>query len=124
MGKGKLPQAGLDFLRKTREVKYNETLFEILARQYEAARLDEAREGALIQVVDRATPPDHKSWPPRLLFLIGGILLGFFGASGFLLTRAALRYLRSTPEFAARLDGAGTEPATANAPRTFSMSGR
>ena len=75
-GVGKLPQAGLQYVRKSREVKYNETLFEILARQYEAARLDEAKEGAPIQVVDPATAPDHRSGPKRLYYVLFGFLAG------------------------------------------------
>jgi hypothetical protein len=63
----RVPQAGLDYLRRVRDMKYHETLFELLAKQYEAARIDEARESPVIQVVDRALPPDEKSWPPHSL---------------------------------------------------------
>jgi len=66
---GKIPAAGLDYLRKMREVKYHETLYELLSKQYEAARIDEARQSPLVQVVDPAEPPDKKSWPPRALFI-------------------------------------------------------
>lgn len=86
----KLPQAGLEYVRKSREVKYNETLFEILARQYEAARLDEAKEGAPIQVVDPATAPDHKSGPKRLYYGIFGLLGGFSVSVLFVLFQAAI----------------------------------
>jgi tyrosine-protein kinase Etk/Wzc len=61
--RGKLPEAGLDYVRKLRDVKYNEVIFELLARQFEVAKLDEAREGAVIQVIDSAVPPDRKSFP-------------------------------------------------------------
>jgi tyrosine-protein kinase Etk/Wzc len=88
--KSKLPQAGLEYLRKSREVKYNETLFEILARQYESARLDEAKEGAPIQVVDPATPPDHKSGPKRLYYGIFGLVAGAFFSVIFVLFQAAM----------------------------------
>ena len=56
--KGRVPAAGLEYVRKLRDVKYNETIFDILARQFEIAKLDEAKQGALIQVVDPAIPPD------------------------------------------------------------------
>jgi uncharacterized protein involved in exopolysaccharide biosynthesis len=72
---GQLPEAGLQYLRKYRDVKYHETLFEILAKQYEAARLDEAKSAALVQVIDRAIAPERKSWPPRALLIIGAALL-------------------------------------------------
>jgi uncharacterized protein involved in exopolysaccharide biosynthesis len=64
----KVPQAGLEYLRRVRDLKYHETLFELLAKQYEAARIDEARESPVIQVVDRALAPDEKSWPSPALF--------------------------------------------------------
>ncbi|HEY4355744.1 MAG TPA: GNVR domain-containing protein [Acidobacteriaceae bacterium] len=75
--KGQLTEAGLEYVRNVREVKYQETLFEILARQYEAARLDEAKEGALVQVVDRATLPDYRAGPKRLPILLASVVLGF-----------------------------------------------
>jgi tyrosine-protein kinase Etk/Wzc len=61
--RGKLPQAGMDYIRKLRDVRYNELIFELLAKQFEIAKLDEAREGAVTQVVDSAVPPDRKSFP-------------------------------------------------------------
>lgn len=57
--------SGADYVGKYREFKYQETLFELYARQFELARVDESREGALIQVVDAATPPEKKSKPRR-----------------------------------------------------------
>ena len=67
---GKLPQAGLEYLRKYRDVKYHESLYEALAKQYEAARLDEAKAAPLVQVIDNAVIPERKSWPPRLLIVL------------------------------------------------------
>lgn len=58
---------GPDYVGKYREFKYQETLFELFAKQYELARVDESREGALIQVVDIASPPERKSKPKRAL---------------------------------------------------------
>ena len=55
-----------DFVGRYREFKYQETLFELYARQFEIARADEGREGTVIQVVDPATPPELKSGPHRL----------------------------------------------------------
>lgn len=66
---------GPDYIGKYREFKYEETLFELLARQYELAKIDESREGALVQVVDRATPPERKSKPKRGLVAVGATLL-------------------------------------------------
>jgi uncharacterized protein involved in exopolysaccharide biosynthesis len=60
-------EGGPDYVSKYREFKYQETLFELFARQYELARVDESREGMLIQVVDPATTPEYKSRPKRAL---------------------------------------------------------
>jgi uncharacterized protein involved in exopolysaccharide biosynthesis len=102
--KGRVPQAGLEYIRGLREVKYNETIFDILARQFEIAKLDEARQGALIQVVDPAVPPDKRSFPKRTLIVIVAPLAGFlFGVLGaFLLT--AFEHLKQESEAAMKLN--------------------
>jgi tyrosine-protein kinase Etk/Wzc len=74
---GKLPQTTLGYIRKLRDVKYHEALFELLAKQYEAARLDESKQAPLIQVIDRANVPDKKSGPARLATILEFALLGF-----------------------------------------------
>lgn len=76
--KGRIPQAGLEYVRKVRDVKYYETIFEILARQFELAKLDEAKEGAIFQVVDPAIPPDKRSFPKRGYIVLGGTVAGLF----------------------------------------------
>jgi uncharacterized protein involved in exopolysaccharide biosynthesis len=53
-----------------RDLKYKQMLYELLAKQYEAARLDEAKDPALIQVVDQASEPERKFRPRRSLFVI------------------------------------------------------
>ena len=81
--RGKIPEAGMDYVRKLRDVKYNEMIFEILAKQFEVAKIDEAREGAIIQVVDPAVPPDKKSFPNISLIvpavILVWVLLAVFG---------------------------------------------
>lgn len=71
----KLPELTLAVDRKEREVKYHETLFEILSKQYENARVGDAYSPP-VELVDRAVLPDEKSWPPRKLFALVGLLLG------------------------------------------------
>ncbi len=62
----------------------SETIFEVLARQFELAKLNEAKDGALIQVVDPGIPPDEKSFPQRGLIVIGStafrLIVGIFAA--------------------------------------------
>jgi tyrosine-protein kinase Etk/Wzc len=73
-----VPTAGLEYLRKYREVKYREALFELLAKQFEAAKIDEARDTFLVQQLDKALVPEKKSWPSRALLSIAGTMLAFF----------------------------------------------
>jgi uncharacterized protein involved in exopolysaccharide biosynthesis len=80
---GKVPEAGLDYLRKLRDVKYYETIFELMAKQYELARVDEARDAAIIQFVDHAIPPDRKSKPKRALIVLAtGLIVGILTIAG------------------------------------------
>jgi uncharacterized protein involved in exopolysaccharide biosynthesis len=101
---GQVPEAGLEYVRKLRDVKYNETIFDILARQFEVAKLDEAKEGALIQVVDPAIPPDRKSFPKRGLIVIGATAVGFFIGIFVALFQAGFQRLKDNPEAAVKLD--------------------
>jgi uncharacterized protein involved in exopolysaccharide biosynthesis len=98
VSKGRVPEAGMEYIRRLRDVKYNETIFDILARQFELAKLDEAKQGALIQVVDPAIPPDKRSFPKRALIVIGATILGFFFGVFTTLFQAGLRRLRDDPE--------------------------
>jgi tyrosine-protein kinase Etk/Wzc len=110
---GNVPEAGLQYVRKLRDVKYAETIFEILAKQYEAARLDEAKTAAIIQVLDPAIEPDRKSSPPRILIVVIVTLLGFFGSAGYILLAEALYRLRLNPHVNARLTTLNTTLKTA-----------
>ena len=83
--KGDMPEAGAEYLRRLRDVKYNESVVALLARQLEIARLDEARQGAVIQVVDLAITPDKRSSPKRLAILFASIFLAFCSASFWVL---------------------------------------
>lgn len=92
----KVPELQLEYVRKEREVKYHEALFDALAKQYEAARLDEARDAPVLQVLDPASYPDTKSSPKRSYFMFGGLVFGFFASCAWVLTREPLRVLRAS----------------------------
>lgn len=100
---GKIPSAGLEYVRKYRDVKYYETIFELLAKQYEAAKIDESREAAVIQVLDPATEPDRKSSPKRLLIIalcaICGVMIGCVSA----LVSEAVARVQLDPERATQI---------------------
>lgn len=82
---------GPDYIGRYREFKYQETLFELYARQFELARVDESREGALIQVVDPATAPERKSKPKRAVTAIAATLLVWLVLAAWLLVRRSMQ---------------------------------
>jgi tyrosine-protein kinase Etk/Wzc len=104
MPKGSVPQAGLDYVRKLRDMKYNETIFELLAKQFEIAKIDEARQGSVVQLVDKAIVPDKKSSPQRLLIVAASTLVGFVLALFWVLFSEALRFARKDPKQREQLD--------------------
>lgn len=83
------PAGGTDYIGKYREFKYQETLFELFARQYELARLDESREGALIQVVDEAKPAERPSRPRRIVIAAGTTAASLAALLFYVLARSA-----------------------------------
>jgi uncharacterized protein involved in exopolysaccharide biosynthesis len=92
-----------DYVSKFREFKYQETLFELLARQYELARVDESREGALVQVVDGAKPAEYKHRPRRALIAAAATLASLILLAGFLWTRHAWRNASQRPDTATKI---------------------
>ncbi|GAB4471939.1 MAG: Wzz/FepE/Etk N-terminal domain-containing protein [Burkholderiaceae bacterium] len=95
--------AARDYISRFRDFKYQETLFELMARQYEIARLDEAREGALVQVVDAAVPPERKSRPKRALIAIVVTLAAGLLLVVYVFARRGWHLAQSTEEGAARI---------------------
>lgn len=83
--------AGLANIELLRDVKYNQFLFEVLAKQYEAARIDEAINAPVIQALDIAAPPERRSSPRRGLITIAAFLAGAVLAMGSILVRHSLR---------------------------------
>jgi tyrosine-protein kinase Etk/Wzc len=76
LSQAQFPTAGLEYVRKERDVKYHETLFELLARQLEAAHIDEAKASPTVQLVDPPRISKTPSWPRPILFLLIGVVLG------------------------------------------------
>jgi uncharacterized protein involved in exopolysaccharide biosynthesis len=96
------PMSG-DYVSRYREFKYQETLFDLFSRQYELARLDESREGALIQVVDIALPPERKSGPKRAMVAISATAFGAVLLLIGVLIRQSWKEAVSNPVRAAKL---------------------
>ncbi|PUE41205.1 Wzz/FepE/Etk N-terminal domain-containing protein [Limnohabitans sp. Bal53] len=92
-----------DYVAKFREFKYQETLFELFARQFEMAKVDESREGAVIQVLDAAQPPERKSKPKKALIAIIATLAAGFALLLFVFIRQALRNASQDGESAQKI---------------------
>ncbi|HUI83283.1 MAG TPA: GNVR domain-containing protein [Candidatus Binatia bacterium] len=100
----RLPQAGLEYIRRARDVKYHEALYEFLGKQLEAARIDEARDAILVQVVDKAVLPEKPSGPRRLLIVlattIAAFLLACAGTLGWEIMQRKAQARRNSPRLA------------------------
>jgi uncharacterized protein involved in exopolysaccharide biosynthesis len=94
---GRVPEQTLEYIKRARDVKYYETLLEIVARQYESARIDEARNATLIQVLDKAAVPEKRSGPRRFLITAISVLIALFGAVAIalLLENAGIKQMRT-----------------------------
>ena len=78
MNTSKVPEAGLEHLRRMRDLKYYETIHGLLLPQYKMAKADEVRDVPLVQVLDRAIPPEKRSRPKRTqMVLLTGVATGF-----------------------------------------------
>jgi tyrosine-protein kinase Etk/Wzc len=93
-----------DYVSKYREFKYNETLFELFAKQFEIAKVDESREGAVIQILDAAQPPERKSKPKKALIAIIATLAAGFSLLLFVFIRQALKNASKEQESAIKLN--------------------
>lgn len=92
-----------DYVTRYREFKYQETLFELFAKQFEMAKVDESREGANIQVLDKAQPPELKSKPKKALIAVLATLATGFALLLFVFIRQALRNASQDSESAQKL---------------------
>jgi uncharacterized protein involved in exopolysaccharide biosynthesis len=92
-----------DYVSKYREFKYNETLFELFAKQFEIAKVDESREGAVIQILDAAHPPERKSKPKKALIAIISTLAAGFALILFVFIRQAMRNVKQDPKSAQKI---------------------
>lgn len=95
--------SGLDNLARLRDVKYYEFLYELLAKQYELAKIDEAKDSTVVQVMDKALEPDRKSKPKRLQIVLISAFGALFASILWVLVRDAAARAKAIPERASRL---------------------
>lgn len=78
MPTGRMAEIGTDYAKQLRDLKFNEVLYGLLLQQYEAAKLDEAKDATTVQVIDTAVPPEKKVKPKRATMVILAGIIGFF----------------------------------------------
>src|SRR5271165_4530135 len=98
-----LPQVEFEYIRRARDLHYHEALYEFLGKQLEAARIDEAQNAILVQVVDRAVEPERKSGPQRMAIVLVSAVMAFVLACLGVLFTEALRRKQQDPNERARL---------------------
>lgn len=94
---GKIPEVGVEYIRALRDVKYYETIFELLAKQYELAKIDEAKDSSMIQQLDLAVPAEKRTKPKPLMLSIVGLIGGGVLAIFIALLRDAYLSSRRNP---------------------------
>ena len=95
--------SGIDSVRLLRDVKYQETVYELLAKQFELAKIDEAKESTVVQVLDKAIEPDRKSKPKRLMIVLLATLAALFVGVIGAFVREALVKAKTDPTQTRRL---------------------
>ncbi len=91
---GQIPEVGVEYVRKIRDVKFNEAIFELLAKQFELAKIDEAKDSPLIQSFEKALPAERKSAPRTIFITLIGAMCGLM--VGILIAFARDLYLRAS----------------------------
>jgi uncharacterized protein involved in exopolysaccharide biosynthesis len=84
-------------VRAYRDIKAREAMMNVLVAQYESARVDEAKEGPLVQQVDIASAPERKAKPKRALMVAGATFAGLFFGVLVAFVRRALRKATADP---------------------------
>jgi uncharacterized protein involved in exopolysaccharide biosynthesis len=89
-------QGGLENIKLLRDVKYYQMLYELLSKQYEVARLDEAQEPSIIQVLDPAAEPERKFKPKRaVIAVLASLLTALANIAWIFFAEVRQRFLRS-----------------------------
>lgn len=96
---GNMPSTGTQYVRLMRDLKFNETLYELLFGQFQAAKIDEARDAAVIQVIEKAVPPEKRAWPKRRNMVILAIISGFFVSIALAFFMEYMERVSGNPEY-------------------------
>jgi uncharacterized protein involved in exopolysaccharide biosynthesis len=100
------PEIALDYMRLKREQAVQQMIFDLILQQYEEAKFEESRNTPNVQVLDRADPPQKRTYPKRRKMVQLAFAASFILASVFVLLREYARKFRhENPEEFARYAG-------------------
>ncbi len=92
---GLLPEISTEYVRRAREVKNLELVYELFLKELQLSRIDQVKESIMVELLDKAVPPDTASSPKkkRAVALAGlaGLLLALFGILSFELIQLYMR---------------------------------
>jgi capsule polysaccharide export protein KpsE/RkpR len=97
----KLPQLGVQWSEYYRTATIDEAVYEALTKQYEFAKVQEAKETTSVSILDPPTYPEKKSFPKGSIFLLAGLILSALGGCSYIV--ALDSYRRIDPEHPAKM---------------------
>ena len=98
----RVPEKALKYYDKFREVTYRNALWQLMLKQYEAARVDESKDYVLIQVLDPAIAPEKKSGPFRSLIVLASVVLAFLLGTAWVYLNESLDRAKEDPHYLER----------------------
>ncbi len=99
-----LSDTGFAYIHQLRDLKYKQSLMELYSKQFEMAKMDEAKESPLVQVVDKALPPEERSSPKRAQMMVIATLLALVISIMLAFIMNGLDTAKQKPESAERLN--------------------
>lgn len=82
-----LPVLGVTYADLYRQTVIDESIFETLTKEYELAKVQEAKEIPTVKILDPPDVPEEKSYPPRSLVVFTGAVLAVLAASAWVIVR-------------------------------------
>lgn len=93
---GLLPEISMEYVKRYREVKNLELVYELFLKELQLTRIDQVKDATMIELLDRAVPPSTPSYPrkKRIVIIAGfvGLLLGVLLVLAYELLKVQLQY--------------------------------
>ena len=98
-----VPKAGLEYARRLRDLKYAETINQLLTQQYQMAKVEESQNAPILQILDVAIPPEQRSSPKRTQMVLMAIVASGFAMCLLAFVLEAKRQSENDPEQAGKI---------------------